>query len=728
MLETSHGMEIEERLTRLESRVEELGWALGSGPLRVHSWPVRPAPSQQAAASARGARPAFRRHTFPALGTRRAADPTKPARASSAASWPTPALPDLSMGDLLGGRVLAWLGGIATLIGIVLFLALAVSRGWIGEEARVGLAAAASCALMAAGAWLHARRGRTEAAKAMVGAATAGLFATLIVASQIYELIPPALAIALSLLVGGIATALAIRWAGAAIGSLGLLGAQLSPVLVGASPSPETLAVVALANACTVWVLIRQRWAWLGLASLLACAPQWASWVLAGQATGAVVVVLVAFAALGVLGAVGSQIRSGEGQLDPTSAALAALSACLVAVVGRVALDEAAGEALAELWLGALAIVHTLVGVCRLRRVQIAAPMRHLLIAIGVVLADVAFGLGASGIALTAGWGCAAVGFAWLVRRTGAHEREQQLLGLGLGAHIALALIRALVLAPPDTLGSGDAQLVPLLAVSVLAASCLASAHLIGREHRQGNAGLNAVGLASIAYLTAAALGGPALVFAWCVEAVALMRYAQASKDAVARNGAFGFLGLASLHALSAEAPPPALVTGVSDLGAAAAALGPLALASARAGQTQARDALRRWLLCGSAATLLYLVSVAIVTVFQPGSEASAEVVLDLSVRQQGQVLLSALWSVVGLVALIVGLRKRYDAVRRVALGWLLITVGKVFLYDLSTLTSIYRVVSFVVLGLLLLAGAYAYQRLRPPPPPDMRSLHPSQR
>jgi uncharacterized membrane protein len=51
-----------------------------------------------------------------------------------------------------------------------------------------------------------------------------------------------------------------------------------------------------------------------------------------------------------------------------------------------------------------------------------------------------------------------------------------------------------------------------------------------------------------------------------------------------------------------------------------------------------------------------------------------------------------------------------------------------VFLYDLSTLTSIYRLISFIVLGVLLLAAAFAYQRLRPPPPPDMRTLHPSQR
>lgn len=63
---------------------------------------------------------------------------------------------------------------------------------------------------------------------------------------------------------------------------------------------------------------------------------------------------------------------------------------------------------------------------------------------------------------------------------------------------------------------------------------------------------------------------------------------------------------------------------------------------------------------------------------------------------------------------LIVGLRKDSSALRTGALALLLLSVGKVFLHDLSTLTSIYRVVSFIVLGLLLLAGAFAYQRLRP--------------
>jgi len=41
------------------------------------------------------------------------------------------------------------------------------------------------------------------------------------------------------------------------------------------------------------------------------------------------------------------------------------------------------------------------------------------------------------------------------------------------------------------------------------------------------------------------------------------------------------------------------------------------------------------------------------------------------------------------------------------------IAVVKVFLYDLKTLGSIYRVGSFIALGLLLIAGAFAYQRVQ---------------
>jgi uncharacterized membrane protein len=727
-----YATDIEERLATLESRFEQLVGPLHADHVRLTGGSARPQ-----AQAPRAGEPRSSAHSARQLGLLNGASTSQSARRAAASTSPLPSVvtsrsrtsSDQSLSDLIGGRLLAWLGGVATLIGIVLFLALAISRGWLGEEARVVVAAALSCSLMAAGAWLHSHRGRTEAARAMVGAATAALFVTLMVASLLYDLIPAMAAVGLSLLVGCLATILAIRWAGQAVGALGLVGGLLSPVLAGAPTGGTTIAVLALACACAIAVVIRQRWTWLGLASLLVCAPQWAAWILQGQAAADELAVLVTFAALGLIGALGAQTDAGERQLPRGSAALAALSACLVAVLGHVGLREASGQAAAELWLATLACAHVVVGACRFRRLRIAPPLRQVLIAIGVVLADVAFGLGAPAGMLAIGWAAAAAGFAWLARRTQPQSGEQALVGLGIGAHIAMTLVRALIDAPVSALGSAQSAIPPLLSISALAATCLASARLVGGERGTWRTALNGLGLAAIAYLSATALDGPALVCVWCGEALALSRLAAATKDRAAHYGMFGFLALAVAHTLALEAPPSALVTGVSDVGAASVAVGAIALVAACAARARwGGERVRVGLLGVSAAAFLYLASVAIVTVFQPGAEAGAEMVLDLTVRQQGQVLLSMLWSVVGVTALIFGLRRKQATVRSVALGWLMTAVGKVFLYDLSTLTSIYRVISFLALGLLLLAGAYAYQRLRPPPLPDMRRVHPSQR
>ncbi|MGI8426689.1 MAG: DUF2339 domain-containing protein [Actinomycetota bacterium] len=47
------------------------------------------------------------------------------------------------------------------------------------------------------------------------------------------------------------------------------------------------------------------------------------------------------------------------------------------------------------------------------------------------------------------------------------------------------------------------------------------------------------------------------------------------------------------------------------------------------------------------------------------------------------------------------------------ALGLLGLTILKVFLYDLSFLAQLYRILSFIGLGLILMTASYVYQRYR---------------
>lgn len=71
----------------------------------------------------------------------------------------------------------------------------------------------------------------------------------------------------------------------------------------------------------------------------------------------------------------------------------------------------------------------------------------------------------------------------------------------------------------------------------------------------------------------------------------------------------------------------------------------------------------------------------------------------------------SAVWLVIG-VALLFAAALRKDTIMRYAsLAVMLLTVGKVFLYDASALTGLWRVVSFLGLGLSLLGLSWFYSR-----------------
>ncbi len=71
----------------------------------------------------------------------------------------------------------------------------------------------------------------------------------------------------------------------------------------------------------------------------------------------------------------------------------------------------------------------------------------------------------------------------------------------------------------------------------------------------------------------------------------------------------------------------------------------------------------------------------------------------------------STLWMAYGAMLMLIGFWRRSAFVRWQALVLIAFTIGKVFLYDVSELDRGYRIVSFIVLGALLLAISFVYQR-----------------
>jgi uncharacterized membrane protein len=75
------------------------------------------------------------------------------------------------------------------------------------------------------------------------------------------------------------------------------------------------------------------------------------------------------------------------------------------------------------------------------------------------------------------------------------------------------------------------------------------------------------------------------------------------------------------------------------------------------------------------------------------------------------QLALSVLWVAYALALMVLGVRLKSASLRWQALALLGVAIAKVFFFDLSFLTRFYRIVSFFVLGLVLLLVSFFYQR-----------------
>ncbi|MCL4846796.1 MAG: DUF2339 domain-containing protein [Acidobacteria bacterium] len=88
------------------------------------------------------------------------------------------------------------------------------------------------------------------------------------------------------------------------------------------------------------------------------------------------------------------------------------------------------------------------------------------------------------------------------------------------------------------------------------------------------------------------------------------------------------------------------------------------------------------------------------------------------------QVAVSIAWAAYALLLVTVGLRTSYAPWRYFAIGLFVLTTGKVFFYDLAQVDRVYRIVSTLGLGVLLLVASWLYQQLvSRPSQPDQLNL-----
>lgn len=397
---------------------------------------------------------------------------------------------------VFGGRVLAWIGGVAILFAAVLFLGMAISRGWLDEETRTIIAAAISLFALGGGVWLHERRGRTEAARALVGSAISGLFGTIVVATQVYSLISPGLGLACAGAVAAVGFLIAVRWQSPVVAAIGSLGALAMPALVGVDPSGASIAFVATALAATVGILIWQRWDWLALGAFIVSVPQLLAWIgnefgwVEGDPHGSLVLAIAVLAGFWLLyagAALGYELRRRTEETLPVASWLLLFGSCatFVGPAYRV-LDLGGHHAGAVVLLFAFAALQVGLGIAAIR-LRIHRELGALLVGLGIALTAIGLGEALHGPALVCGWAAAAVVLAGLGSRLDATPdpalSSVERMLIAAGGFLALAAGHTLIVeAPPSAIFEGVHSLGEA-AVAIVA--CVAAAFACGHFARR---------------------------------------------------------------------------------------------------------------------------------------------------------------------------------------------------------------------------------------------------
>ncbi len=92
-------------------------------------------------------------------------------------------------------------------------------------------------------------------------------------------------------------------------------------------------------------------------------------------------------------------------------------------------------------------------------------------------------------------------------------------------------------------------------------------------------------------------------------------------------------------------------------------------------------------------------------------SAAELRLGVDDALTNAQNLSITALLAIYAALLLAAGIVGRRRNVRLAALGLLVIPIAKVFLYDVFTMETVYRIAAFGGLGIILVVGGYAYQR-----------------
>jgi uncharacterized membrane protein len=614
-----------------------------------------------------------------------------------------------SLESRIGGHWLLYIGTAALVLGIGFFVKYAFDNDWINETGRVLIGGAAGLA-MAAGGHRIARRGYPLYGQIVAGGGFAALYISVFAALSFYALIsrPAAFTLMVLITAGAAAAASVHRSLGLAI--FAVTGGYLTPFLVGGTGNAQValLTYDAILALGTTLMAARHGWPVLNLLSYLFVLFTFMSWAdrfyTPAQWMPTQVFLTIFGALFTWIGARARRVRREPGQ----ALALVLLTAPLVFHASSV-------ENLAPWWMASLIYVT--------------------LASVAGVAASIRFDRGWLRLATFAL--CAPVLWSFIAEHGGPGWRLAP-------AVVALAIYAMNLLAIGERLARSAARWFRT-DVALFHASALGLfAGLYGIIDPFATAWVPALALALAAWHAAltwfwrstsedASLNSLAIAFAmvgfaiglrfdqwwaivgWAIESAAIVWVGLKSRRDWMRMG--GALLLAWTIARLADTGyfepaagfVPVLNARVGVTVVIIAVCYVLALLHERLGSERSDGARPQ------TAVLYLLGNVITIVLFttEIGFYWQLREATDAAARLAGSASVSVAWALYGTALIVVGIVRKYAPVRYLAIALLAMTVVKAFLFDLSMLGGIYRIIGFVGLGVFLLLGAWLYQRYR---------------
>ena len=678
-----------EGLERLERRLAALEQQGRTGP------PVAAAPHPAARAAA----------APPPEGTGTGPTPTaRPDAPSETGSAP------VRLETRIGTRWMLYVGVATLVIGVGLFIRFAFANQWITEPLRVGTGGLAGALLILAGR-RFARAGHARFGHTLVGGGLATWYLAIYAALNLYGLVNALVGFILLVLVTGLAAGQADRLRSQPLAVMAVVGGFATPFLVGAGATTQLtlFSYTALLIGATVYLASRRDWPALNLTSFLLTGLTTVVWMSRSYRPDAYLQTEIFFSLYcGLFLWVLYRMRA---------------STHPIARWVRLALWTAPawyhGASLAILgdqWLALLVYLIGVTGVGLAVSVRWEA-MWFRLVLWAVVAAPLVEWTGrqpdeswlaAAVVTWVAVAGLHAAAQIELLRRGRARLHAADVLlfqANGLGLYFGLQA----VLEPRQYALLG-------LVAAALAVTHAALAAVVRRLDPRAAPHVLVVGIGLAVVAVALQLDGAWLTMLWATEGAGLIWLGlRERRDWIRAAGAL-LLGVSIVRLLATQfAPVPAVYTVLANQRAAlgffiVGILGLVAWLHARTAPG-AVDYRRQGVavgIVGANALMLVTVSTEIQALWELRGATARFASSAEFVRQM---MLSATWGAyaAGLTAL--GIRRQYAPLRYLAIVLFAITVLKVFTVDFSQLDSVYRIVSSITLGLLLVGVSYLYQQ-----------------